>query len=262
VDLMLRDKVAIVTGASKGIGMAVTESLADEGALVVAAARRVSSLQGLENVTPVAVDFADATAPAELVRRTLEKHGRADILVNNVGAARLRMKGFLDVTDDDFMWSLEINLFTMLRTSRAVLGTMLKQGSGAIVNVASVNFNLLPHGSIVDYGAAKAAVVNVTKAMALEFKAYGVRVNAVSPGPVGTDLWLGEGAIAERIAAAGGPGPVAASDLELVRIGEDATDRFALPEEVATLVTYLASPRAANVTGKNYVIDGGMQTAY
>ena len=94
MDLMLRNKVAIVTGASKGIGMAVTEALADEGVLVVAAARRVSSLQGLEGVTAIAVDLFDAGAPAELVQRTLEMHGRVDILVNNIGAARIRLDGF------------------------------------------------------------------------------------------------------------------------------------------------------------------------
>ena len=259
MDLMLRNKVAIVTGASKGIGMAVTEALADEGALVVAAARRVSSLQGLENVTPIAIDLSDAGAPAELVKRTLELHGRVDILVNNVGGTKVRLDGFLGVTDDDFKWSLDINFFTMLGSSRAALPAMIEQGSGAIVNVASVTFNLEPDGSTIDYGAAKAAVVHVTKALAEEFGTKGIRVNAVSPGPVGTDLWLGDDGIAETIAAAIGMDGSDSRDFVLTRMRGTSGGRFTLPEEVATLVTYLASPRAASVTGENYFIDGGQR---
>jgi NAD(P)-dependent dehydrogenase (short-subunit alcohol dehydrogenase family) len=259
VDLMLRNKVAIVTGASKGIGMAVTEALADEGALVVAAARRVSSLQGLENVTAIATDLSDAGAPAELIQRTLDKHGRVDILVNNVGGVKVRLDGFLGVTDDDFKWSMEMNLFTTLRASRAVLKTMVEQRSGVIVNVASVNFNLQPDGSTIDYGLAKAAVVNLTRALAEEFGTQGIRVNAVSPGPVSTDLWLGENGIAETVAAARGVDACASRDSILTSMGGIATGRFTLPEEVAALVVFLASPHAANVTGVNYLIDGGMK---
>ena len=262
MDLMLRNKVAIVTGASKGIGMAVTEALADEGALVVAAARRVSSLQGLENVTAIATDLSDAGAPAELIQRTLEIHGRVDILVNNIGGVKVRLDGFLGVTDDDFKWAMEMNLFTTLRASRAVLKTMVDQGSGAIVNVASVNFSLQPDGSIIDYGTAKAAVINLTRALADEFGSQGIRVNAVSPGPVNTDLWLSENGIAETVAAASGMDVCGFRDFVLARMGGAATGRFTLPEEVAGLVTYLASPRAASITGVNYLIDGGLQRTY
>ena len=86
-------------------------------------------------------------------------------MVNNIGAARIRLDGFLAVTDDDFQWAMEVNFFTTLRASRAVLKTMVDQGSGAIVNVASVNFKLQPDGSVIDYGTAKAAVINLTKAL-------------------------------------------------------------------------------------------------
>jgi len=258
VDLMLLDKVAIVTGASKGIGMAVTEALADEGALVVAASRGISSLQGLQNVTALAMDLSDPDAPAELVQKTLDKFGRVDILVNNVGGMRVRLGGFLDLTDEDFQWALDMNFFTTLRASRAALATMVTQRSGAIVNVASVNSFFQPDGRTIDYGAAKAAVANLTKSLAEEFGSLGIRINAVSPGPVSTDMWLGEDGVAETVAAARGIDSNDARDAIVAGMGGIATGRFTTPEEVATIVVLLASPSTANVTGANYLIDGGL----
>jgi NAD(P)-dependent dehydrogenase (short-subunit alcohol dehydrogenase family) len=258
VDLMLLDKVAIVTGASKGIGMAVTEALADEGALVVAAARGISSLQGLQNVTAVALDLSGRNAPGELVQRTLDEFGRVDVLVNNVGGLRVRLGGFLNTTDDDFQWALEMNFFTTLRASRAVLPAMVRQGSGAIVNIASVSSFFQPDGSTIDYGAAKSAVVNLTRSLAQEFGSQGIRVNAVSPGPVSTDLWLGEDGVAETVAAARGTDSCTARDSIVAGMGGIATGRFTTPEDVANLVALLSSPLTANITGVNYPIDGGL----
>jgi NAD(P)-dependent dehydrogenase (short-subunit alcohol dehydrogenase family) len=258
VDLMLLDKVAIVTGASKGIGMAVTEALADEGALVVAAARGISSLQGLQNVTAAALDLSERDAPAELVQRTLDKFGRVDILVNNIGGFQVRLDGFLGTTDDDFQWTLETNFFTTLRASRAALPPMVQQGSGAIVNIASVNSFFQPDASTIDHGVAKAAVVNLTNSLAQEFGSQGIRVNAISPGPVSTDLWLGESGVAETVAAARGTDSCTARDSIVSSIGGIATGRFTTPEEVAHLVVLLSSPRASNITGVNYLIDGGL----
>ena len=117
MDLMLADKVAVVTGASKGIGIAVTRALTDEGAQVVAGARSISSLQTLDNVTAVAVDLSQPDAPAQLVHHAIEQHGRVDVLVNNVGAVKLRLDGFLATTDEDFAWAMEMNFFTGLRAT-------------------------------------------------------------------------------------------------------------------------------------------------
>ena len=258
MDLELTDKVAVVTGASKGIGLAVTRALAAEGAQVVAGARSTASLQGLDRVTAVAVDLAAPEAPAELIQRAIEEHGRLDILVNNVGAVRLRLDGFLNTTDDDFQWAMELNFFTTLRASRAALVHMVEQGAGAIVNVASVNAFFQPDGATVDYGAAKAAVVNLTKSLAQEFGPRGIHVNAVSPGPVSTDLWLGEHGVAATVGAATGVDADTARKEIVAGIGGFATGRFTTPEEVATLVVLLASGRTANVTGANYLIDGGL----
>jgi NAD(P)-dependent dehydrogenase (short-subunit alcohol dehydrogenase family) len=258
MDLQLRDKVAVVTGASKGIGLAITRTLADEGALVIAAARTTESLQNLTRVTAMPLDLAAPDAPGALVRKAIEQHGRLDVLVNNVGAARLRLQGFLGTTDEDFEWAMQINFFAAVRATRAALGPMLKQGRGAIVNVASVNSFFQPDSGVIDYGAAKAALVNFSKAISEEFGPRGVRINSVSPGPVNTDLWLGKSGVAETVAQATGVDADTARSRIVAAMGGIPTGRFSTPEEVATLVVMLASERTANVTGANYVIDGGL----
>ena len=258
MDLKLSGKVAVVTAASKGIGFAVTRALVDEGARVVAGARNTESLVGLPSVTAVAVDLATPEGPARLVQRALDEHGRVDILVNNMGGVRLRLAGFLATSDEEFTWSMNLNFFSALRATRAAVTQMLKQGGGAIVNVASVNAFFQPDGGTIDYGAAKAALLNLTKSLAEELGPRGIRVNAVSPGPVSTDLWLGENGVAQTVARATGVDAATAREKVVAAIGGFATGRFTTPEEVATLIVMLASERTGNVTGTNFVIDGGL----
>ena len=133
---------------------------------------------------------------------------------------------------------------------------MVGQGGGTIVNIASVNAFFEPDGGTIDYGAAKAAALNVAKSLAQEFGPAGIRVTSISPGPVATDLWLGEDGVADTARLSG-------TDVDTARgsgrgIGGFATGRLTTPEEVATLAVMLASDRTANVTGSNYVIDGGL----
>src|SRR6516225_517296 len=258
MELNLAGKVAVVTGAGKGIGMATTLALADEGAHVVAGSLTTDTLDGLKGVTPVAVDLTALDGPAQLVRHAAEEHGRVDVLVNNVGAVRMRTGGLFGTTDEDFAWAMQMNFFIALRASRAALTEMVKNGSGAIVNVASVNAFFQPDAATIDYGAAKAALVNLTKTLAQEFGPRGIRVNAVSPGPVSTDLWLGEHGVAATVAKATGVDAETARQTIIAGIGGFATGRFTTPEEVATLITFLASDRAGNITGANYLIDGGL----
>jgi NAD(P)-dependent dehydrogenase (short-subunit alcohol dehydrogenase family) len=258
MDLKLTGKIAVVTGASKGIGLAIARALVDEGAKVVAGARTIASLEGLPGVTPVALDLSAPDAPARLVQRAIDLFDRVDVLVNNVGAVKLRLAGFLGTSDEEFEWAMQINFFAALRATRAAITQMLKQGGGAIVNVASVNAFFQPDGGTVDYGAAKAALVNLTKSLSQEFGRRGIRVNDVSPGPVGTDLWLGEGDVAKTAAKAMGVDADTARDRVLAGIGGLATGRLTTPEEVAALVVVLASGRTENVTGSNFVIDGGL----
>ena len=258
MDLELSDKVAVVTGASKGIGLAVARTLAEEGARVVAGARTVDSLQGIDGVTAVQADLGAPEGPEKLVRAAVERHGRVDVLVNNVGGVRLRTEGFLAIDDAEFEWALRMNFFTTLRAARAVLPGMLEQGGGAIVNVASVNAFFEPDGGTVDYGAAKAAALNLAKSLAQEYGGRGIRVNSVSPGPVATDLWLGDDGVAATVAEATGVDRETAREQVVASIGGFATGAFTTPEGVATLVALLASPRTSNVTGANFVIDGGL----
>jgi NAD(P)-dependent dehydrogenase (short-subunit alcohol dehydrogenase family) len=258
VNLDLNGRVAVVTGASAGIGLAITRALAEEGARVVAGARTVTSLESIDGVTPVIVDLSSAGGPRQLVTSAVDEYGQVDVLVNNVGAARMRLDGFLATTDDDFEWSLQINFFSALRATRAALADMVKRESGVVVNVASVNAFYHPDSVVIDYGVAKAALVNLTKALSQEFGPRGIRLNSVSPGPVATDFWLGPDGVAATVGKAMGVDADTARERIVAGMGGIPTGRFTTPEEVAALVVILASDRTGNVTGANYVVDGGL----
>ena len=258
MDLGLSGKVAVVTGAGKGIGLAVTKALAAEGAHVLAGSRSTETLDALPGVTAVAIDLSSAQGPADLIARAVADRGRLDVLVNNVGAVKMRLDGFLGTSDADFQWAMEMNFFIALKATRAALGPMLEQASGSIVNVASVNAFFQPDAATIDYGAAKAALLNLNKTLAQEFGSRGIRVNAVSPGPVETELWLGEHGVAETVAHASGVDTETAREQIVAGIGGFATGRFTKPEEVAALVAFLASERSGNITGANHIIDGGL----
>jgi NAD(P)-dependent dehydrogenase (short-subunit alcohol dehydrogenase family) len=255
MDLRLNGQIAIVTGASRGIGLAGTRGLAGEGVRVTAGALKSSAeldelaKDGLVRV--VEVDLADPGGPARLVAAAGD---RIDILVNNVGTAPARTGGFGEITDDDWQTSLTLNLMAAVRTTRAALPVMLAAGKGAIVNTSSVNA-FLPDPGVMDYSAAKAALASFSKSLSKEVGPHGIRVNTVSPGPVATDLWLGDHGVAATVSAATGAKP---EDVERDAAHEMVTGRFTRPEEVADLVLILASDRTANVTGADITIDGGL----
>jgi NAD(P)-dependent dehydrogenase (short-subunit alcohol dehydrogenase family) len=255
MDLGLTGKVAVVTGASKGIGLAIVRGLAANGAHVIAGARSISAeLTELENsgqVRTARVDLSEASGPATLITLAGE---RIDILINNVGGAPARVGGFLSITDDDWLSTITINLLAAVRTTRAALPAMLAAGTGAIVNTGSVN-SRLPDPAVMDYSAAKAALASFAKALSKEVGPHGIRVNSVSPGPVATDLWLGASGVAATVGAASGADPHDVADQAASQM---VTGRFTTPGEVADLVLFLASERAANITGADYTIDGGL----
>jgi NAD(P)-dependent dehydrogenase (short-subunit alcohol dehydrogenase family) len=258
VDLHLKDKVAIVTGATKGIGLAITQALAAEGAVVVAGARGTTGEPPLgDHVYPVSVDLSLPDGPVILVEAAVANFGAVDILVNNVGAAHPRVGGFMSVTDEDWTAALTINFLAAVRTTRAALPRLLER-RGSVVTVNSVNA-VLPDPLVIDYCAAKGALANFSKALSKEVGPQGVRVNTVSPGPVATDLWLGEQGVAATVARAGGGGGEPAAVAQAAA-QDSVTGRFTRPDEVADLVVLLASERTANVTGADFVIDGGLIT--
>ncbi len=253
MDLGLAGKTAVVTGASKGIGLAVVRGLAENGAHVVAGARESSAdLDELARAGQVQIVLADLAAPSGPAR-LIEAAGQPlDILVNNVGGAPARTKGFLSITDEDWHATIELNLMSAVRTTRAALPVMT--GTGAIVSTCSVNA-YLPDPAVMDYSAAKAALANFSKALSKELGPRGIRVNTVSPGPVATDLWLGQAGVAATVGAATGADP---GDVAKQAAGQMVTGRFTRPEEVGDLVLFLVSQRAGNITGASFAIDGGL----
>jgi NAD(P)-dependent dehydrogenase (short-subunit alcohol dehydrogenase family) len=217
----LTGRSAIVTGASRGIGLAVTRALAGSGAHVIAGAQHSSAeldkLAAEGTVTILNVDLGTPGGPAELA-------------------------------------TLNINLMSAVRATRSVLPAMLAAGKGAIVNICSVN-STLSDPAVIDYSAAKAALASFSKALSKEVGPSGVRVNTVSPGPVATDLWLGADGVAARVGRATGTSP---EDVAGGAAGSMVTGRFTRPEEVADLVLLLASDVTGNVTGADIRIDGGL----
>jgi NAD(P)-dependent dehydrogenase (short-subunit alcohol dehydrogenase family) len=255
MDIDLAGRTAVVTGGSKGIGLAVVRGLAASGARVITGAKNASpdieELTSDKQVSFVEVDLADPDGPAQLVAMGGD---RIDILVNNVGSARARPGGFLSITEDDWAASLTLNLLAAVRATRAALPGMLAAGTGAIVMTCSVNARL-PDPAVLDYSAAKAALAGFAKALSKEVGPRGIRVNTVSPGPVATDLWLGSDGVAATVSQATGAKP---GDVESQAAAGSVTGRFSRPAEVADLIVYLASDQAANVTGSDFVIDGGL----
>ena len=260
MDLGLAGKVAVVTGASKGIGLAITRACAAEGGHGAAGARtagpELSELAATSTVHPVQLDLTTPDGPARLVEEAVRTFGGVDILVNNVGAVRPRVDGFLALSDAEWEWSLTINFMAAERTARAALPHLLERAPSTIVTVGSVNA-FLPDPGVIDYCAAKGALANFCKSLSKEFGPRGIRINTVSPGPVETALWFGDNGVAATVAAAGGGDP---HDVAKGQAAQAATGRFTLPQEVADAVLLLASGRAGNITGADVVIDGGLVT--
>ncbi len=260
MDLNLANKTALVTGGSKGIGLAVATALAAEGARVAVGARgttpELKELMNEYDVEHFAVDLAEPRGPERLVAAVSASYGSLDLLVNNVGASEPAGSS-LEFTDEQWQGLFEINFFGVVRTVRAAAPLLAADGDGAVVNVASLNARL-PQGMIAPYSAAKAALVNFGKAVSEELATQGVRVNSVLPGPVRTPLWTDPGGFAHLFAEQAGISVEEVMDRMLPESMNISLGRVAEPEEIADLVLYLCSPRSSYVTGADYVIGGGM----
>ncbi|MFF8959756.1 SDR family oxidoreductase [Streptomyces sp. NPDC014894] len=258
MDLRLSGKTALVTGASRGIGLAVVSLLAAEGVRVVAGARTVGAALRETGAIPVVVDLSTPDGPARLVERaTAELGGDLDVLVNNVGggdSGEGQTGGFLSFTDEQWRSAFDLNLMAAVRTTRAALPGLVRR-RGAVVNISS-NGARAPHAGPVAYTTAKAALTALGKALAEEFGPLGVRVNTVSPGPVRTSLWEGPDGYGAALARAAG---VTREELlaGLPSAMGMTTGRLVEPAEVAALVAHLASPLAGSVNGADHLVDGG-----
>lgn len=252
-DLELDGRRALVTGGTRGVGAAVAETLQYAGSRVVVAARSkpTRSLHGVDYLT---ADLTTDEGSQKASERVLSILGGIDILVNVVGGSSSPSGGFAAL--DDTHWSKELNqnLMTAVRLDRALLPSMLAQSHGVIVHVTSIQRVLPLPDSTIAYAAAKAALSTYSKALSKEVTPKGVRVVRVSPGWVETEAAV---ALAERLAAQAGTDYEGGKQIIMDGLGGIPVGRPARPQEVADLVAYLASPRAASISGTEYVIDGG-----
>lgn len=248
MDLNLHGKTAIVTGASRGVGLATARALQAEGVTVLGAARKSTAEMKAAGIETMTVDLSTREGPQRLVDQALERLGHIDLLVNNAGGGtNLSLNGFLDVDDDEWFETFELNLFAAVRVTRAAMPSLLDR-AGVVVNVSSIGARRTQSPPVA-YDVAKAALTALGRGLATEFGPQGVRVVTVSPGPVRTAMW---GQMAELTGA-----PLAAVLAGVPDQMGMLTGRLAEPEEVASLITYLLSERAANITGSDHLIDGG-----
>jgi NAD(P)-dependent dehydrogenase (short-subunit alcohol dehydrogenase family) len=257
MDLGLTGKTALVTGASRGIGLAIAETLAAEGVRVVGAARTITPELEKAAAATVSADLSTREGAERIVAEAVNAVGGIDLLVNNVGggdADRMAVGGFLDVPVEQWATVFDLNLFSAVWTTKAALPGIVER-RGAIVNVSSVNKHLPAIGPV-GYSEAKAALTSFSKRLSEELAPQGVRVNTVSPGVIGSSLWRDEERFGGKMAEAFG---VAHRDLLDALPGQIgiASGRIGEPEEVADLVAFLLSDRAANIHGADHVIDGG-----
>jgi len=241
-----------VTGASKGIGYAVANRLYVEGATVLATARTAPRLpDGIQFIAADLVSVEGCGAVAAAVRDRL---GGIDIVVHVVGGSSAPAGGFAVLDDEEWHRALDLNLFPAVRMDRALLPIMLAQGSGVVVHITSIQSRLPLADATIAYAAAKAALANYSKGLSKEVSPKGVRVVRVSPGWVETDGAVG---LVNELAAKEGTDYNGARKQLMDSLGGIPIGRPAKPEEVAHLVGFLASSRAASITGVEYVIDGG-----
>jgi 3-oxoacyl-[acyl-carrier protein] reductase len=250
VDLGLRETVCVVTGSTGGIGLETAKLLAAEGARVVTTGRG-GTAPGVGEALHVKADLATAGEPERLISETEEQLGRVDVLVNNVGVAYQRT--FEEVTDEQWDELWQLNVMSYVRAIRAVLPGMRERRAGVIVNVSSTA-GKRPSASMPDYSVTKAAVLSLSRLVADVYGKEGIRCNAVTPGPTATEAWLGAGGLADQQAARSGK----SRDEVLASVGAGRPlGRLAEPEEIASVVAFLCSPRASYVTGAAWSADGG-----
>ena len=244
---MLEGKIALVTGAAKGIGRAIALALAADGATVVVNynGSKERAEQVVEEIKALGADgmayqcnVADTAATADMVKEVIKTYGKLDILVNNAGITRDNL--IMKMSEEDFDAVIDANLKGCFNTIKAVSRQMLKQRAGRIINITSVS-GILGNAGQANYAASKAGIIGLTKTMARELASRGITVNAVAPGFVDTDM---PQVLPENVKEA------ATAQIPLGRFGK--------PEDIANMVAYLASEKASYITGQIISVDGGM----
>lgn len=252
----LSGKIALVTGGTKGIGKAIADKLASNGATVVVTARKPSEEKSRHHF--IAADLTDSSAITKLAGKIIEKYGRLDILVNNVGGTSSPAGGFQTLSDDDWNRDIELNLLAAIRLDKAMIPKMIEKNSGVVIHISSLNGKIPLYQSNFSYGVMKSALNAYSKTLANEIAKHGVRVNTVSPGMVRTtamETFL-EGyaqSIDKTVAEAG--------QQIMDGLGGVPMNRLAEPEEIANMVAFLVSDGASYITGANMLVDGGTYPA-
>jgi len=249
----LAGKVALVTGGTKGAGRAIAARIKNAGARVIIIARKQPELL-VEDVYFIPADLSKPESAGQVASEVLEKFGKIDILVNNLGGSDTPAGGFAVLSNADWEDTIQTNLLAPVRLDKAFLPLMIENKSGVIIHIASIQGKLPLYDSTLPYAAAKAGLINYSKGLSKEVSPKGVRVLTVSPGWIMTEASY---RMMGRISESTNISIEAATQSVMEALGGIPNGRPAYPEEVAELVGFLVSPRAGYLTGTEYVIDGG-----
>jgi NAD(P)-dependent dehydrogenase (short-subunit alcohol dehydrogenase family) len=250
-------KRALVTGGTAGIGKAIVGRLHDGGAKVITTARNITHHNDEDREFEcelIQADLSTSEGCTKVINEVISRFGTVDILVNVLGASSAPSGGFSVLSDDEWQKELNINLLAAVRLDRGLLPLMIKQGSGVIIHISSIQRKLPLYEATLAYAAAKAALTTYSKGLSNEVGPKGVRVNSVAPGFIETSAAQG---LIERLAKQAGTDMEAARRELMKSLGGIPIGRPGRPEEVAELVAFLVSDRALSINGSEYVIDGG-----
>jgi len=245
-------KRVLISGGSKGLGRATVDRFLAGGARVITAAR--GNLEPIEGVEFVQADLTTSDGGEAVAKAAIEHMGGIDILVHVIGGSATPAGGFVALTDDHWLSELNLNLLATVRLDRLLIPQMIERGSGAVVHVTSIQSVLPLPEATTAYASAKAALRTYSKSISKELGPKGVRVNAVSPGWIMTDASID---LLKRLQASNGGTLEDARQTVLDSLGGIPIGRAAEPHEVADLIAYLASDRAAAIHGAEFVVDGG-----
>ena len=242
----LSDKIALVTGASRGIGQSISMILAQNGAHVVCVSRNINDVQSVAdkithqkfNASAASCDISDSNNVTELVKDIIEKHGRIDILINNAGITRDNL--LMRMSENDWNEVVNVNLKAAFTAIKAASRSMIKQRSGRIINISSV-VGLMGNAGQANYAASKAGLIGLTKSVAREFASRGITANCIAPGYVETEM---TNKLTDEVKSS------LNEQIPLGRIGN--------VEDIAYAVAFLASDEASYITGQTLAVDGGI----
>lgn len=253
LNLEIANRRAVVTGGTKGVGAAIVESLQAQGVRVITTARsKPNNLP--DGVHFIEADLSTSEGCASFVKAVQKEFGGVDFLINNLGGSSAPAGGFAVLDDTIWFDELNQNLMSAVRLDRALIPSMIEQGSGVVIHVTSIQHELPLPESTTAYAAAKGALATYSKSLSKEVSPKGVRVVRVSPGWVETEASV---RLAERLATEFNTDYEGGKSIVMKSLGGIPLGRPAKPKEVADLVVFLVSPLAGSITGTEYVIDGG-----